>query len=533
MNSNVIELIKQKGVLLEKEVFDALASLRDPFIVEQLIDSFTAASGQRFITKSILLKNLDSVQNLLQGSSGNVRSILINVLVKLGIQIEVKVEDVRETIQGPEKNGQDYKIYYANTTCDKKITVQDFVGHFRARYRELQSILMQRSGVDNLISINKLSGTRQQFTLIGMVSEKRITKNKNLMVGVEDLTGKITVLFKAQSEVFRSADELQLDEVVAIRCSGNNELVVGHGIFFPEAVVAQKTKFDDDCCLAFISDIHVGSQNFLRDEFEQFIYWLNSEHELAQKIKYLFIVGDAVDGVGVFPGQERLLEIKTLKGQYDKFAEYLKRVPQRITVFMCPGQHDASRVPEPQPIVDRSYAGALYDVPNLVLVSNPCFIKLLEKGKEFKVQMYHGASIHSFINNIEELRLLKAHRSPAKAVKHMLKRRHLAPTHSSVVYVPNGTKDPLVISETPDILCTGEVHRLDIERHNGVLIITGSCWQAQTEFEEKIGNIPDPCKVPVFNVKTHELRILDFSNAGGDDSDSTKGGEKDENNSTK
>jgi DNA polymerase II small subunit/DNA polymerase delta subunit B len=41
--------------------------------------------------------------------------------------------------------------------------------------------------------------------------------------------------------------------------------------------------------------------------------------------------------------------------------------------------------------------------------------------------------------------------------------------------------------------------------------MTGSCWQARTDFEEKVGNIPDPCKVPIFNVKTHELKVLDFS----------------------
>jgi DNA polymerase II small subunit/DNA polymerase delta subunit B len=59
-------------------------------------------------------------------------------------------------------------------------------------------------------------------------------------------------------------------------------------------------------------------------------------------------------------------------------------------------------------------------------------------------------------------------------------------------------------------LCTGEVHRLDIESYNGVLIITGSCWQAQTPFEEKVGNIPDPAKVPILNLKTRELKVLDF-----------------------
>ena len=128
--------------------------------------------------------------------------------------------------------------------------------------------------------------------------------------------------------------------------------------------------------------------------------------------------------------------------------------------------------------------------------------------------MYHGASIHVFINEIKQLRLMKAHNSPAKAVCHMLKRRHLAPSHGvspSLVYIPNKDKDPLVISSVPDVLCTGEVHRLDVENYNGVLIITGSCWQGQTPFEEKVGNVPDPGKVPVLNLKTRELKVFDFS----------------------
>jgi DNA polymerase II small subunit len=148
---------------------------------------------------------------------------------------------------------------------------------------------------------------------------------------------------------------------------------------------------------------------------------------------------------------------------------------------------------------------------------------LFEGAKEFKVLMYHGASIHSFINGIPELREMKAHKCPAKAVKHMLKRRHLAPVHSAVTYIPNADKDPLVISEVPDILATGEVHRLDIENYNGTIIITGSCWQSQTPFEEKVGNVPDPCKVPVFNLKTRELKVFDFSDKKEEDTEGNVG----------
>lgn len=284
-----------------------------------------------------------------------------------------------------------------------------------------------------------------------------------------------------------------------------------YDIFFPEAMIPEKVKFEEDFNIAFLSDVHVGSTRHTEKSFEKFIEWIKGEDENAKKIKYLFFIGDNVDGVGIYPGQENLLTLKSMEEQYNKLASYLKQIPERITIFMCPGQHDAVRVAEPQPIIGKKYAAALHEIPNLVLVTNPTLVKLLEKDKEFKILMYHGASLHSLINEIKELREIKAHRCPAKAAKHLLKRRHLAPTHSSVVYIPNIDKDPLTITEVPDVLCTGEMHRLDIENYNGILIIIGSCWQTQTPFEEKTGNIPDPCKVPVMNLRTRELKIFDFS----------------------
>jgi len=512
INSELLRIIKEKGILLDKEIFEILNNINDSYTVKKLLENFENVSGQKMITKSSILKSWVISKDVSALTDG-IQPKFLNIFIKLGIQINLNTNPVQNSPK-TERINPDYTVHYAKTTCDKKIEVSDFVGHFRARYKEIQNILLRRNNLDNLMSINKISNTRQQFSIIGMVSEKRITKNKNLIVVFEDLTGKTNVVFKQGSSSFKDANELQLDEVVAVRCSGTNELIMGYDIFFPDSFVAQKTKFDEDCGLAFISDIHVGSKKFLDVEFGNFIDWLGSDDELAKKIKYIFIVGDTVDGIGVFPGQERLLEVNNLKGQYDMFATYLNRVPKRITMFLCPGQHDASRVPEPQPILDKTYASALYEISNLVLVPNPSMIKLYEGHKEFKVQLYHGASIHTLADTIDELRLIKAHKYPAKVVKHMLKRRHLAPSHgvsASIVYVPNPEKDPLVISEVPDLFCTGEVHRLDIEKYNGTLILTGNCWQGRTDFEEKVGNIPDPCKVPIFNVKNHELKILDFT----------------------
>ena len=124
--------------------------------------------------------------------------------------------------------------------------------------------------------------------------------------------------------------------------------------------------------------------------------------------------------------------------------------------------------------------------------------------------MYHGASMHGVIGEIEDLRLNSGHDTPTKVAQELLKRRHLAPTHGSVVYIPNEKEDPLMIQQIPDIFATGDLHRPEVSSYNNILLIASSCWQSVTPFEEKVGNHPDPCKVPLFNMMTREIKILDF-----------------------
>jgi len=505
MNENILQEIKQRGLLLEKEIFDLVGNVEDFSEAKFILDGLEKASGQKIITKSNISKNFEYAQKSFANFEG--KSYVQNVFVKLGLNFEIRKE--KEIVIS---NQNKYQVFYADTKAEKKISVADFTSHMRARYGQIQRILMQRPGLANLMSINKLSSDRQMVHIIGMVSEKRISKNKNLIIKFEDLTGSISAVFKHDNEeLYKKANELQMDDIVAVKASGNRDLLFVYDLFYPDAFISDKTRFNEEICIGFLSDVHAGGENHLKENMGKFLEWINSEEEDAKKIKYLFFVGDNVDGVGIFPGQESKLELKSMKEQYSLLASYLDKIPKRITMFMCPGQHDASRVAEPQPIISKKYAEPLYNIENLVLVTNPTLVKLFEGDKEFKVLMYHGASIHGFIDEIQELRMMKAHKTPAKAVKHMLKRRHLAPSHSSVVYIPNAEKDPLVISEVPDVLCTGEVHKLDIENYNGILIITGSCWQSQTDFEAKVGNEPDPCKVPLLNLKTRELKILDFS----------------------
>ena len=96
-------------------------------------------------------------------------------------------------------------------------------------------------------------------------------------------------------------------------------------------------------------------------------------------------------------------------------------------------------------------------------------------------------------------------------MKFLLRRRHLAPSHSSTLYIPDKEKDELVIEQIPDFFIGGHTHKAIVSNYRGVNIITGSCWQSKTGYQEKLGNEPDPCKVPIINLQTRKISIIDFS----------------------
>ena len=443
-----------------------------------------------------------------------VEKFFVNVSISVEVKKEIVIEDKKDIKRAP------IKIISSPILTSQKLTVKDFVRHFRSRYNFIKGLLQQRQELENLTSIDKIKGGNRVVSIIGIVSSKTVTKNKNIILEVEDLTDRVKLLINQnREEVFQKAKEILLDDVVGFKCSGNKDFLFVNDLFYPDAHIRARCRSEEETYALFISDIHVGSSMFLQNNFEKFIDWLNckdcydEQKELIKKIKYIFIVGDNIDGVGIYPGQEKFLIIKDMKLQYEKLAEYLNKIPKHINIIMCPGQHDGVRVAEPQPPIGIDFGEPLHKISNLYLVSNPSIIEIEGKVEKqgIRVLMYHGASMHPIINEIEELRLINAHRNPTKAVKHLLLRRHLAPIHGSMVYIPNADEDPMLIKEVPDIVATGDLHRTDIDKYNGILLIAGSCWQSITPFEEKVGNLPDPCKVPMLNLKTGALKILDFT----------------------
>ena len=519
----MLQFCNQKGILLDKYIMGFLEEIGDTSISKNLLERIVFQYKQKIITKSFFINNPKRVIEILSNYKGNDGSIIENFFKNLGINLDIVKGQNIETpinIELKEGNVNINKIYQNKP---RKLSVEDFVNNFRNRLLTLKNILQERPELENLISINRLSdnnhnhNTNGSFSLIVIISEKRTTKNDNILLSVEDLTGRVSALInKNRLEVFEKSKELLLDEIVALKCSGTRDMVFVNDIIFPDSRILEKKKSKYEEYAVFTSDIHVGSDKFLEKNFVKFISWINgnvgddSQKKEALKVKYLFITGDSIDGVGVYPDQESQLIIKDVNEQYKKLSELLLSIRPDVNIILCAGQHDAVRVAEPQPIIGEYYGSSLNLLNNIYLVTNPSLVSI---GKEvkLKVLMYHGASMHGIINEIDSLRLNKAHNSPTSVVKYMLKKRHLAPTHSLVTYTPLEKEDALLINEIPDIVATGDLHRPEISEYNGILLIASSCWQSKTPFEEKVGNNPDPCKVPIFNLKTREMKILDFS----------------------
>ena len=413
------------------------------------------------------------------------------------------------------------EIIFNYNKATKKKDISHFVSYFRKRYETLSNLLMRRPELANVISINRLwnKQLKETVAIIGLVSSKEETKNGHFILEIEDLTGKIKVLInKERKEI---AKNIILDEVIGVIGSIGDKIVFSSEIIYPDVPSTKELKKSpDEICAAFISDIHVGSKMFLPEDFERFIDWLNGnvgsekQKQFARRIKYLFVAGDIVDGVGIYPSQENELNIKDIAEQYKTCAEYLNKIRKDVHIIICPGNHDAVRIGEPQPALINQFTEPLTKMSNVILVSNPAIINIHKTDyfPGFDVLMYHGYSFDSYVSNVDSIREGGGYDRADLIMKFLLQKRHLAPTYASTLYFMDNEEDPLIIKTVPDFFVTGHIHKTNVSNYNNISLICGSCWQSKTNFQEKVGHNPEPSRVPVVNLKTREIKILRFGN---------------------
>lgn len=404
---------------------------------------------------------------------------------------------------------------------NRKREVQDFVDYFNNRLTSIEKLLKQRQEITNQISIKHILPKRdkESLSLIGIVTQKDMTKNGNLMLTVEDKTGSIKVLVnKNKPDVFKESLDIVLDEVIGVVGVNGDKIVFANDIIWPDIPTVELKKSQDEVYAAFLSDLHVGSTNFLPEDFEKFLHWINGklgndkQKEIASKVKYIFVIGDLVDGVGIYPGQEDELTIPDIYDQYKKCTELLKKIPSHIHLIVCPGNHDAMRVAEPQPPLQKQYCAPLYELPNVTMVSNPALVNIHSSPdfSGFSVLMYHGYSFDYYVAEVDSLRNKGGYDRADLIMKFLLKRRHLAPAHTSTLYIPDVKTDPLVIEKVPDFFVSGHIHKSISANYRNTTLICGSCWQSKTGFQEKVGHHPEPSRVPLVNLQTRDVKILKF-----------------------
>jgi len=464
----------------------------------------------------------ESSFDLINDHLNEVRGQVLNRMLLDELKLKyIKSGDIlKENVVSKNNNIKIIKSYEDSLT---KINVGHFVEHYKTRYNFMSKLLQNRLELTDVISISRSFSKiqRDKVSLIGIVYSKQVTKNGNLILEIEDPTGKIKILFNStKNEVFEMAKDIVLDEVIGIIGNMGDKIVFVNELFFPDVSINGNNmkKSEKEEYIAFISDIHIGSNMFLEKDFEKFIEWINGnsgsieQKKIAKSIKYLFVIGDIVDGVGIYPNQEEELSIKDIKEQYNKCAEYFAKMRADLHIIVCPGNHDALRLAEPQPILDKNLAEEIYNLENVSVVSNPAVINVgsYDDFEGFNILMYHGYSFDYYIDKVDSIRENGGYDRADLVMKFLMKKRHLAPTHGSTLFVVDAERDELIIDKIPDFFISGHIHKSSVSHYGKTTLICGSCWQSTTKFQEKVGHHPEPCRVPIVNLKTRDVKLMKF-----------------------
>jgi DNA polymerase II small subunit len=418
-----------------------------------------------------------------------------------------------------EKDSSNVEIVKSYGANNKTKSINDWFEFYTNRFNRLKNILESRQELKNassISSIKKIQG-KSSVSTIGLVKDISKMHNNHYIIEIEDPTGSISLFVSANSELVKECENLVHDEVIGITGSYNSNFIYVSEFIFPEVPDDRAVKSGNDEYACFISDIHIGSIDFEKKMFENFISWIKGDcgtkeqQETAKKVKYLFIIGDLADGVGVYPGQEKELEIKDIYKQYQVLADYLKEIPEDIAIIAIPGNHDAARQSEPQLPLFSDIAKPIYDILSVKNLSNPSVVNIgkTPDSKGLNCMLYHGFTYTYYASKVPMLLNIGMDR-PDSISEFLLKKRHLGPAHKSGIITP-GNFDSLLIDDIPDVLATGHIHTLGHRKYKGINIIAASCFQRMTSFMEKLGHHPTPGFVPLLNLKSRDIKIMDFT----------------------
>lgn len=497
-----LSYIINSGYQLDKDVLDFLQEQDNPLeFIKHLVNKLDISTKKElFISRDILETTLFlEEKNVLDNIHHNKRNSQQSIFSEIESDIQI-IEDPTKEISSKGK-------------------IDDFIQYFNNRYSRMVKILRRRYDARDSIPINDVINMRKnsKVKIIGIISEKR-ERGEKIFFQIEDKESCITVLVTKSNDynLYQKARTILHDEIICVQGTKVNEnLVFANEIIFPDIPDRKPNKSYEHVYAALISDIHFGSKYFLNDAFDRFILFLNGkignkkQREISRKLKYLVICGDIVDGIGIYPNQEQELSTDDIYKQYLEASKYFSKISDKIEIIIIPGNHDATRQALPQPAILSKYAEPIFESRKVVSLGNPSRISL--HGVEFL--LYHGRSLDDIIGLIPNILYRNLEKSITKAMKHLLIARHLSPIYGQRTPIAPEPKDFMVIDKPPDILHAGHVHVFGHETYRGTLLINSGTWQAQTDFQKRVGLSPTPGVVPIVDLLNLTVSSFDFLNS--------------------
>jgi len=395
--------------------------------------------------------------------------------------------------------------------------IDDLHKYFLDRYNSIKKIFMKRRETKDFTPINQLNKEKDEVKIIGIVTDKRQVEDKNgknlyhFILELEDLESQITVIIPStNTELLKQAEKIVLDQIICIKGVYSNNFFRANEIYFPDIPLYKHiNKIQDPIHAALLSDIHFGSKKFMSEKFLKFIDWLKGDigterqKQLAKSIKYILIAGDLIDGVGVYPGQEKNLSIIDIKEQYEQAYNYLNLIPDYINIIIIPGgAHDAVRKALPQEAIPRKYAKSLYSLENTIILGNPCFLSI----HGMKTIMYHGEGLDDIIPSIPGM----SYQRGDLAMIEFLRSRHLSPIYGNKVGIAPEPFDWMVIREVPDLLLCGHSHVTRVTNYKGVTVVNSGTFQDETDYQQSLGIKPTPAIVPIISLTDFTVVLKKF-----------------------
>jgi len=475
----ITERFIMEGICLAPEALDFLIKLEKPLeVVEHIIANIKKSDN------SLVVLTLDILKKYLHVTNTTITQVTPKKLRRpYAKEISPNIK-VRKCV--------------TNAAC--RSNVDDFIKYFRSRLQKIRQIYV-RNGIQ-VMRISDAYTAQTEVRVIGIISDIREWKNV-ITFELEDEDASIRVIVTSEDLKMRM-QYVTLDSVICVMGKIWNGRLYATDIVLPDIPLDRKCNGSTEKIYALVvSDTHIGSKLFLETFFRRMLDWIkngNDNHqELVDRIKYVIFAGDLVDGVGVYPEQEKELQIRDIYMQYKKASQLIDEIPEWIEIIMIPGNHDATRPCLPAPPIFKDYAEQLYEKPNIHMLSDPVLVSI----HDVLFLISHGRSLDDLLTTLPNATFS----NPTKALKGILKMRHLAPIYGQKTPILPLKEDLLVIDDVPDVFVTGHVHVFDYAIYRNTSLISCSAWQDVSSYQKMIGIIPTIGKAILIDLSS-PLRIL-------------------------